>query len=81
MWEYEDPLYGDMVEHGPAPKLSETPGRMRWSAKPVGWHNEEILGRLLGLSMPQIRELEAQKVVGKWADRPGAKPPQNWSPP
>ncbi len=81
VWEYEDPLYGDMVEHGPAPKLSETPGRLRWSAKPVGWHNEEMLGRLLGLSMPQIRELEAQKVVGKWADRPGAKPPQNWSPP
>ncbi|MFQ5898366.1 MAG: CaiB/BaiF CoA transferase family protein [Candidatus Methylomirabilia bacterium] len=80
VWGYEDPLYGDMVEHGPGPKLSETPGRMRWSAKPVGWHNEEVLGRLLGLSPLRIRELEGQKVVGRWADRPGAKPPQDRSP-
>ncbi|MBI4609225.1 MAG: CoA transferase [Candidatus Rokubacteria bacterium] len=80
VWEYEDPLYGSIVEHGPAPKLSETPGRIRWSAKPVGWHNDEILVRLLGLSPARIRELEARKVIGKWADRPGAKPPDNWRP-
>lgn len=80
VWEYEDPLYGRMVEHGPAPKLSESPGRIRWSGKPVGWHNEEILLRLLGLSPSRIRELEAQKVIGKWADRLGAKPPDDWSP-
>lgn len=80
VWEYEDPLYGRMVEHGPAPKLSETPGRVRWSAKPVGWHNEEILVRLLGLSPSRIRELEEQQVVGRWADRPGAKPPDDWKP-
>ena len=78
VWSYEDPLYGPMVEHGPAPKLSATPGRMRWSAKPVGWHNEEILTRLLGLGPSRIRELEARKVVGQWADRPGAKPPDDW---
>ncbi len=80
VWEYEDPLYGPMVEHGPAPKLSETPGRVRWSAKPVGWHNEEILVRLLGLSASRIRELESQKVVGRWADIPGAKPPEASAP-
>jgi crotonobetainyl-CoA:carnitine CoA-transferase CaiB-like acyl-CoA transferase len=80
VWEYEDPLYGRLVEHGPAPKLSETPGRIRWSAKPVGWHNEAILVRLLGLAPARIRELEAQKVIGKWADRPGAKPPDDWKP-
>jgi crotonobetainyl-CoA:carnitine CoA-transferase CaiB-like acyl-CoA transferase len=75
VWEYEDPLYGPMVEHGPAPKLSETPGRIRWSAKPVGWHNEEILVRLLGLTPSRIREMESRKVIGKWAEIPGAKPP------
>ena len=79
VWGYEDPLYGPMVEHGPAPKLSATPGRLRWAAKPVGWHNEEILTRLLGLPPSRIKELEAQKVVGKWADRPGAKPPDGWT--
>src|SRR6266849_1861610 len=29
VWEYEDPLYGRMVEHGPGPKLSETPARIK----------------------------------------------------
>lgn len=81
VWKYEDPLYGPMVEHGPAPKLSATPGRIRWSAKPIGWHNTEILVRLLGLSPARIRDLEAQKVIGRWAERPGAKPPDDWSPP
>ncbi len=80
VWEYEDPLYGPMVEHGPAPKLSATPGRIRWSAKPVGWHNMEIMLRLLGLSPARIRDLEAQKVIGRWAARPGPCPPEGWSP-
>ena len=79
VWEYEDPLYGKMVEQGPAPKLSETPARIKWAAKPVGWHNRDVLVRVLGLSPARIKELEAQKVVGQWADRPGAKPPADWN--
>jgi crotonobetainyl-CoA:carnitine CoA-transferase CaiB-like acyl-CoA transferase len=78
VWEYDDPLYGKMVEQGPAPKLSDTPARIKWSAKPVGWHNQEVLTRLLGLSPSEIRRLEERKVVGQWADRPGAKPPAEW---
>jgi crotonobetainyl-CoA:carnitine CoA-transferase CaiB-like acyl-CoA transferase len=78
VWEYEDPLYGRLVEQGPAPKLSETPPRIKWSAKPVGWHNQDVLTRLLGLTPGELRSLEDRKVVGQWADRPGAKPPADW---
>lgn len=78
VWEYEDPLYGKLVEQGPAPKLSETPARIKWAGKPVGWHNHEVLARLLGLTPAQIKGLEEQKVVGQWAERPGAKPPTEW---
>ena len=78
VWEYEDPLYGKMVEQGPAAKLSETPARIKWAAKPVGWHNHDVLTRLLGLSPGRIRALEGNKVIGQWADRPGAKPPAHW---
>ena len=80
VWEMEDPMYGNMVEHGPAPKLSETPLRHKWAAKPVGFHNEYVLGRILGLSPDQIEELERQKVIGTWADRQGPKPPDDWAP-
>jgi crotonobetainyl-CoA:carnitine CoA-transferase CaiB-like acyl-CoA transferase len=78
VWEMEDPVYGTMVEHGPAPKLSATPLRFKWAAKPVGFHNEDVFGRLLGLSPDQIAELEKQRVIGKWADRKGPKPPDGW---
>lgn len=79
VWEYEDPVYGRMVEYGPAPKLSATPARIKWAGKPVGFHNEFVLKKLLGLSDAEIRALEAKKVIGKWADRMGAKPPDGWT--
>ncbi len=79
VWDMEDPVYGTMTEHGPAPKLSETPARYKWAAKPVGFHNEYVLGRLLGLGADQLQALEQQGVIGKWADRRGPKPPEGWN--
>ncbi len=72
----EDPLYGRVDEYGPAPKLSESPGRVKWCAKPVGWHNERVFGELLGLSAEEMEHLARKKVIGKWADLPGARPPK-----
>ncbi len=77
-WQLDDPLYGDMVEYGPAPKLSETPGRIRWAAKPVGWHNHYVLAHVLGLQPKDIDRLTEQGVVGRWANRVGSKPPDDW---
>jgi crotonobetainyl-CoA:carnitine CoA-transferase CaiB-like acyl-CoA transferase len=78
VWELEDPLYGPVVEYGPGPKLSETPGRMRWIAKPVGFHNEYVFRNLLALDPETVERLEGEGVVGRWADRIGAKPPEDW---
>lgn len=77
--EFEDPLYGKVVEYGPGPKLSESPGRMRWMAKPVGFHNAHIFRSLLGLSDEEMQQLTQQQVIGAWADRVGAKPPDDWN--
>ncbi len=76
VWALSDPLYGRIDEFGPVPKLSESPGRINWSAKPVGYHNEQVLGGLLGLSGPELEALERKKVIGRWADVPGARPPR-----
>ena len=75
VWEVDDPLYGRIDEFGPVPKLSESPGRIKWIAKPVGWHNEEVFGGLLGMTAGEMAGLEMKKVIGKWADVPGARPP------
>ena len=79
VWEFDDPLYGKVVEYGPGPKLSESPGRMRWIAKPVGFHNEHVFRNLLGLDLEQMEELEKKRIIGKWDDRVGAKPPDDWN--
>ncbi|HEV8672721.1 MAG TPA: CoA transferase [Methylomirabilota bacterium] len=75
----DDAVYGPLADSGPAPKLSATPGRHKWTARPVGFHNDHVFTRLLGLSRDELRQLEAKKVIGRWADRPGAKPPDGWA--
>jgi crotonobetainyl-CoA:carnitine CoA-transferase CaiB-like acyl-CoA transferase len=47
---------------GITPKLSETPGAVRWTGPTLGEHTAEIL-RDLGLAEPEIRHLRAQQVV------------------
>jgi len=76
--EFEDPLYGRVVEYGPGPKLSESPGRMKAIAKPVGFHNDHVFRNLLNLSAEEIEELRERRVIGTWDDRPGARPPADW---
>jgi crotonobetainyl-CoA:carnitine CoA-transferase CaiB-like acyl-CoA transferase len=78
-WELDDTVYGPMVDYGPAPKLSATPARHKWAGKPVGWHNRHVLRTVLGLEDQAIAELEAAGVVGRWADRLGAKPPDEYA--
>ncbi len=80
VWEHEDPVYGPMVECGPAPKLSATPARIKWAGKPVGFHNEFVLKGILGLDDAKIKELYDTGAVGRWAEgRRGAGPPEGWT--
>ena len=78
VWELDDPVYGRVVDYGPAPKLSATPARHKWAGKPVGWHNDHVLKGMLGLSDAEVVELERKGIVGRWGDRQGAKPPDDW---
>jgi crotonobetainyl-CoA:carnitine CoA-transferase CaiB-like acyl-CoA transferase len=78
VWEFEDPLYGKVVEYGPGPKLAKSPGRMKWFTRPIGFNNEHIFRDVLGLGEDEMKQLEEQKVIGIWMDRVGAKPPDNW---
>jgi len=79
VWEFDDPLYGKIVEYGPGPKLSKSPGRMKWFTRPVGFHNEHIFRKVLNLSEDEMQQLQADQVIGKWMDRVGAKPPDEWN--
>ncbi len=79
VFEYEDPIYGKMVETCCPAKLSKTPGRIKWANKPVGLDNEFVLRRLLGLRTHQIEALAEKNIIGKWVETPpGRMPPDDW---
>jgi formyl-CoA transferase len=62
--EHEDPEFGRYIGPGIVPKLSETPGEVRWSATwEEGSHNQEVYGGLLGLSDEELAELKAEAVI------------------
>ena len=46
-----------------APKLTGTPGGTEWAGPPLGAHNREVYGGLLGLSDEQIDDLGARGVI------------------
>jgi crotonobetainyl-CoA:carnitine CoA-transferase CaiB-like acyl-CoA transferase len=62
--EQEDPELGPLVGPGVVPKLSRTPGAVRWSAPwDEGSHNEEVYCGLLGLGEDELAQLRADAVV------------------
>ncbi len=76
--EYEDPLYGRLVEPCYPPRM-ETPSRLKWAARPVGFDNEYVFVKLLGLSYDEVKKLEEEGVIYKWnPDVPPQCPPPDW---
>ena len=53
-----DEDFGSIPMQGVFPKLSRTPGSVRWAGPDLGEHNEEVLGGLLGLDSDAIAALE-----------------------
>jgi formyl-CoA transferase len=62
--EHVDPEFGPYLGPGIVPKLSETPGAVRWSAPwERGSHNRDVYCGLLGLSDGELSALEGEGVI------------------
>jgi len=72
---FKDDMYGELMIAGPSAQLSGTPSRIKWLARPLGYHNRLVLKKFLGMSDEEIKSLEKKKVIGTFDDRPGLKPP------
>jgi crotonobetainyl-CoA:carnitine CoA-transferase CaiB-like acyl-CoA transferase len=59
----EDPQHGDVVMQAVAPRLSQTPGEVRWAGPALGEHTESVLREVAGLSPETIDELRRSGVV------------------
>jgi formyl-CoA transferase len=58
-----DALLGTIKMQGVFPRLSATPGEVRWSGPALGQHNEEIYRGLLGVSEAELEDLRQSKVI------------------
>jgi crotonobetainyl-CoA:carnitine CoA-transferase CaiB-like acyl-CoA transferase len=58
------PTLGELRMQNVAPRLSETPGRIRDAGPTLGQHNGEVLRGLLGLDRERLSQLRAAKVIG-----------------
>ncbi len=79
VWKFNDPLWEDLTYPNPLAGLEKTPGKVKWSMRPVGFDNEHVLTRILGYSKDQIDELYREGVIGRWDEKfPATAPPKGW---
>ena len=57
------PLIGDFPMQNVAPKLSDTPGEVRWVGPELGEHTDEVLVEVLGMRPDELSSLRERGVV------------------
>jgi formyl-CoA transferase len=57
------PQLGEFPMQNVAPKLSETPGEVRWVGPELGQHTEEVLSALPGLDPDRLADLRTRGVI------------------
>jgi crotonobetainyl-CoA:carnitine CoA-transferase CaiB-like acyl-CoA transferase len=73
---FEDPQYrargnirmvdtriGELAVPEVVPRLSETPGEIRWAGEGLGGHNAEVFKTIFGLNDEEIGDLKEQGVI------------------
>ncbi len=61
--EVPDDRLGHVLMPGVAPRLSRTPGEVRWAGQELGAATEDVLGRLLGLGADELAALRDRRVI------------------
>jgi formyl-CoA transferase len=59
-----DPRHGELSMQAVVPRLSETPGDIRWAGQALGHDTDAVLTELLALSTEQVEKLRSQQVIG-----------------
>ena len=61
--EVEDPEIGTFPMQNVVPRLTETPGEVRWTGPALGQHNDEVYGDLLRIGDEERRKLLERGIV------------------
>ncbi|PEW84567.1 hypothetical protein CN445_20655 [Bacillus cereus] len=60
---FDDQLKKNVTVQGIVPKMSKTPGTVKWLCPEVGAHNYEIYEQLLGLDQNKLSELKNANII------------------
>lgn len=58
-----DETFGTLAMPAVTPRMSETPGKIKWTGRAMGEHNREIYCGMLGLSEEQLASYEQRGIV------------------
>ncbi|WP_304175226.1 CaiB/BaiF CoA-transferase family protein [Phenylobacterium aquaticum] len=61
--ETEHPVFGMIKMQNAFPRLSETPGKVRWPGPTLGQHTDAVLGALPGVDAKRLAALRAKGVI------------------
>jgi succinyl-CoA--D-citramalate CoA-transferase len=61
--EVEDPDIGPFPMQNVVPRLSETPGEVRWTGPKLGQHNDEIYGGVLGMGEEDLTTMRERGII------------------
>jgi succinyl-CoA--D-citramalate CoA-transferase len=61
--EVEDPEIGPFPMQNVVPRLTDTPGRVRWTGPKLGQHNDEVFKEVLGLSEEELEGLRGRGIA------------------
>jgi crotonobetainyl-CoA:carnitine CoA-transferase CaiB-like acyl-CoA transferase len=78
MTEVDDPLLGQYHSYEFPVMMYQSPPKVEWGVRAVGFDNEYIMTEILGKSEDEIKRLYECGALGKWTDMPGRQPPSNW---
>ena len=59
----DHPVFEQVKMQNAFPRLSRTPGSVRWPGPALGQHTDEVLGARAGCSAERLAELRAQGVI------------------
>jgi formyl-CoA transferase len=61
--EMSHPVFGSVKMQNAFPKLSDTPGGVRWPGPALGEHTDEVLGERAGVSAEDLLKLRARGII------------------
>ncbi len=59
----QDPVFGDLVLAQSQYKMTETPPRIKWACRPVGYDNEAVYLKYMGFEAQRLKEFKAAGII------------------